>query len=630
MSLTWKNPENKIWKSFITAFLLSLLMFLFFSPGPVWAMDRDTLKNQVRKKAPGLPDAGIGLWNFKAREGEHGVAEKGLKALLSKHPEYSRRYDILFLLARVTSWQQKFPESLKYYRRLRKLFPDDLEVMQGMVTTYKWMGKTKERIALYSVILKKYPKNLQALLDIGVLLSHGGKYQEAITYLEKAKKIAPKRKDIRTLLGTLYGWTAQLDNAEAELKQSIALEQKDFSGDLEHRDISGYISLGRLYSWKKKTKESIKFFKKSLKIDPENTEALTGMGRAHLFNNQWDIAEGLFKKALEIQPDDIEAMQALEQLERFKAPELITRFHFVEFEDNESETGQGRTDDAPGTVFRDFRETVEYFHKLSASTTFQVGYQRSDQERLDQDGTVTHSFNSCEDSIVPCFRVNANTGSFGLQQKFDHGLGMRFRYEFSQFSNDGDNRFNLRDLGTEYAGHFILTKPFGKHHLTLASARELFISTIRGDATVESVNSYSLAYDMNLTDDLSLLLIPSLDNSSTSGLRQDHLFRPRYRLPFYEKIQLEYQFRYISNPNEYENSFFINFRNRLKEEFQYKAEYALSHNSLEESLEHMAKFFFIWEVANEITWNVDARFAIETQGDSDITQVYRTYLKWNF
>jgi len=554
---------------------------------------------QVRDMRPDLPDGEIGLLRLKAWQGEHAAAEEGLKALLAKYP---KRFDLLLLLGQVAAWQRKFDVSVDYFNKLLELYPDNLEAMQGLARTYKWMGKTREGIELYSKILEKKPKNLEALLGTGILYSEEGNYKEAIRYLELARDKDPNRNDIRAMLGTLYSWTARLNDAVTELQKSIALSRGD---------ISGYISLGRVYSWQKKTEESIKLYQQALEINPENTEALVGLGRTYFYNDQWELAEKHYRKALQINPNDVEAMKALDQLELFKSPELITRFDFFEF--------KNRPDPATGfqdSVFRDLRETTDYFYKFSPQSRVQLRYQRSDQKLLNKTMGTTD------------FDVGANIGSVGLKQQLSKGFGLQFRYDFHRFENNGNNTFNLTESTTEHAGFFILSKRSGSHYFTTAFSRELFIFTGTGNAEVEAVNTYSVSYDVDITKHLSLLLVPSWDDFTIpTGIRDDHVVRTRYILPFYKGIQLEYQFRYLSNPAEMENSFFINFQNQIKERFSFEMDYVITYNTFDESLEHLTTLFFAWKIADWISWYVDARFAIETLGDDDVTQAYQTYFR---
>ena len=76
-----------------------------------------------------------------------------------------------------------------------------------------------------------------------------------------------------------------------------------------------------------------------------------------------------------------------------------------------------------------------------------------------------------------------------------------------------------------------------------------------------------------------------------------------------------------------ENSFFINFQNQIKERFSFEMDYAITYNTFDESLEHLTTLFFAWQIADWISWTVDARFAIETLGDDDVTQAYQTYFR---
>ena len=304
------------------------------------------------------------------------------------------------------------------------------------------------------------------------------------------------------MLGTLYSWTARLDDSVTELQKSIALMRGD---------ISGYISLGRVYSWQKKTEESIKLYNQALEIDPENTEALVGLGRTHFYNDQWDLAEKHYRKALKIQPNDVEALQALDRLKRFQAPALITRFEFFEFQDRPDPTEKFRN-----IIFRDFRETADYFYKLSAKSRLQLRYQRSDQKQVDKLANVTQ------------FNIGANIGSVGLMQILPQNFSLRFRYDFNRFENKGNNVFNLSSSETDHTGFFLITKRAGKHYFTTSFVRSLFIDTETGNATVESINTYSVSYDVDITKHLSFLLVPSLDHySNLVGLRQDHVIRAR-------------------------------------------------------------------------------------------------------
>ena len=571
---------------------------------------------KVHDMRPDIPDGQLGLLRLKAWQGEHAAAEEGLKDLHSKYPQ---RFDILMLLGQVTAWQKKYKASVEYYKKALAIHPENPEATKQLATTYKWMKNTKEGVKLYGQILEKDPNNIDALMGTGILLSQDGKNKEAIVYLEKARDADPNRADVRAMLGTLYSWNAQLDDAVTELQKSVALEQGSVSlSNNQGNNISNYITLGRIFRWQKKKDESIKLYKKALELDPNNGEALVGLGRVYLFDDQWDKAEELYQKALAIDPNNLDAKEALAQLNRIKAPEANLRYNFFESRLHDPATGQ------ISSTFIDHRETIESFFKLSPKTTVQARYQHAERRQLSLSNTSTD------------FNVDTETASIGLTQKLPYNLNVRFRYDLAQFSNDNpsNSTANLVKTETDYSGFFILEKRHDRHLFRASLGRELFIDNNFGFSTIEDINNYSLSYDVGFSDYFSALAILSLtDNSNFPKLQQDHAVRLRYRLPQYTKIQFEYQLRYLSDPDTYQNTIGVNFQNQLGSDVRYEASYFVtqSHNTLDNFLRNSFKLFYSWDILPWLSWSTDAIVSFDfLNGDIDTIQNYQTYLTIRF
>ena len=566
---------------------------------------------KVRDLRPDLPDGELGLLRLKAWKGGHAAAEEGLKTLHSKNPE---RFDIVMLLGQVTAWQKKYKASVEYYKKALAISPDNPEAIKGLATTYKWMKNTEDGIKLYAKILEKDPNNIDAIMGTGILLSQAGKNEEAITYLEKARDAAPERADVRAMLGTLYSYSAKLDDAVTELQKSVALEQ----GNISNRNISNYIALGRIFRWQKKKEESIKLYQKALELDPKNAEAMVGLGRVYLFDDQWDKAEELYMRALGIDPNNLDAKEALAQLNKIKSPEANIRYNFFESRLHDPATGQ------ISSTFIDHRETVESFFKLSPKTTIQARYQHAERRQLSLSNTSTD------------FNVNTETTSIGLNQKLPWDFDLRFRYDLARFSNDNiaNSTSNLVESENDYSGFFILTKKYDQHLWRVSLGRELFIDDNFGFSTIEDINTYSISYDVGFSDSLSTLVVLSLDDNSTFGkLQQDHVVRARYRLPHYTKIQFEYQFRYLSDPDTYQNTIGVNFQNQLGSNVRYEASYFVtqSHNTLDNFLRNSFKLFYSWDILPWLSWSADAIVSLDhLNGSIDTIQNYQTYLTIRF
>jgi len=387
---------------------------------------------------------------------------------------------------------------------------------------------------------------------------------------------------------------------------------------LEQGNISGYIALGRIFRWQKKEEESIRLYQKALELDPENTEALVGLGRVYLFDDQWDKAEELYLKALDINPNDLDAKEALSQLKRFKAPETNLRYNFFESRLHDPATGQ------IDSTFIDHRETLESFFKLSPKTTFQIRYQHAESKQRDLLTNTTD------------FNVDTETASLGLYQKLPYNFNLRFRYDLARFSNDNilNSTSNLLNSENDYSGFFILTKKYDRHLWRVTLARELFVDSNVGFSTIEDINTYSVSYDVGFSDFFSTLVVLSLDDNSTfSKLQQDHVLRARYRLPHYKKIQFEYQFRYLSDPDTYQNTIGVNFQNQLGNKVRYEVSYFLtqSHNIVDNFLRNSIKLFYSWNILPWLSWSADAILSLDyLNGNIDTVQNYQTYLTFRY
>jgi len=568
--------------------------------------EAESIYTQIKDKYPHLPNGELELLRLKAWKGKHSDAEQGLKELLARYPNH---FDLLVLLGQVTAWQLKYQDSIDYYKKALSIRPDDIEAIRGLATTYKWMKKTQEGIALYARMLERDPNNVDGLMGTGILYSQAGNNKEAIVFLEKARELAPERADVRAMLGTLYSWNARLDDAVTELQKSVALERGD---------ISNYIALGRIFRWQKKKEESIKLYRKALEIDPENTEALVGLGRVYLYDDEWDKAEELYLKAQKLKPNDLDVKEALAQLKRIKAPVVNFRYNF--FQSRLHDPATGKID----TTFIDHRETLESFFKLSPKTTLQIRFQHAERRQLALSNTVTD------------FNVETNTASIGLFQKLPQDFSVHFRFDWARFHNDNilNSASNLRKSESEFSGFFILTKKLDRHLWRMTVARELFVSPNPGFASVENINTYSLSYDVGHTENFSTLMVVSVnDNSNFSKLQQDHVLRARYRLPGFRKIQFEYQFRYLSNPDTYQNTMGFNFQNQLGSKVRYEFNYFLtqSHNTLDNFLRNSFKFFYSWDILPWLSWSADAILTLDTlNGNLDTVQNYQTYLTFRF
>jgi superkiller protein 3 len=88
---------------------------------------------------------------------------------------------------------------------------------------------------------------------------------------------------------------AALKKEEMELARQVMREFPESDGS--------YMLMGDLHARHGKSTEAVKFWQKSLEINPKNFGACRNMGRVALENEKFDQAVELFRKALEIRPN---------------------------------------------------------------------------------------------------------------------------------------------------------------------------------------------------------------------------------------------------------------------------------------------------------------------------------------
>ena len=99
-----------------------------------------------------------------------------------------------------------------------------------------------------------------------------GMYSHAVSSVEKAIKINGKEKSLRELAGKIYLKSGDFLKAEENFLKYIELTETA-SSEL-------YSNLGEACFKGKKPKEALTYYEMALKIDPENTTALTGKKQA--------------------------------------------------------------------------------------------------------------------------------------------------------------------------------------------------------------------------------------------------------------------------------------------------------------------------------------------------------------
>lgn len=195
-------------------------------------------------------------------------------------------------------------------------------------------------------------KNVPLLLLFAEQLFYADKFDESKQKLEKAVKFAPNDQRISLLLGAIYADGYEIEKAEKILDFSAKDEKIHcavkmitgmtavFRGDLklsvdlfkaslerfQFPDI--FYLLACVYFQRKKYKQSIKYFQKTVEFDGKFTDAYFLMSLAYGISDRREEADAAAKSALK----NIEnSAQCMEFVGAKKAPDLKTALPFLHF-----------------------------------------------------------------------------------------------------------------------------------------------------------------------------------------------------------------------------------------------------------------------------------------------------------
>ena len=199
----------------------------------------------------------------------------------------------------------------------------------------------------YQEALKLDPNAAIILDELTDLYIQTGRLQDAVAQAEDLLKKNPENLDARRMLGRIYTRMIGGNPQDGKINENMlrqAIDQYQKITQKDPKDAESWVTLGRLYRVSNSSPEAEKAFKEALKVDPENEEALTGLGSLYMdmgdtksaieklraatdkapserslaalarayedVQNYKDAAEAL-KRALELAPDDIRLVREL-------------------------------------------------------------------------------------------------------------------------------------------------------------------------------------------------------------------------------------------------------------------------------------------------------------------------------
>lgn len=204
-----------------------------------------------------------------------------------------------------------------YHAALAHLY-EDLASQYGARSEY--LTKAVEN---YRLAMKADPDSSFLAEQLAGLYIQSGQLRSAVNEFEEVVRKNPNDINARRILGRIY--MARLregqQNRPNEEMLNKTIEQFEKIAELAPNDASNWVTLGRLRKFAQRSAEAEKAYKKALEIDPDNSDAITGLAMVYADLGDTKGAAEMLKKAAEKNPNlsNLTMLAAnYEQMKEFK------------------------------------------------------------------------------------------------------------------------------------------------------------------------------------------------------------------------------------------------------------------------------------------------------------------------
>lgn len=170
-------------------------------------------------------------------------------------------------------------------------------VVLGQIYANK--GKYEDAIKEFNLAIGKKPDSFMAHLDLGIYYMHLDKPEDAIRVYRRAAELKPDRPTPHMNAGVALQSLGRYDEAVAELKKALELKLNKQELNLAN------FNLGNIYADKGDYDNAISAYQASLKAEPGNLLAQSGIGWMQGAKGEYDADIAIQRKVLKSTKDPI-------------------------------------------------------------------------------------------------------------------------------------------------------------------------------------------------------------------------------------------------------------------------------------------------------------------------------------
>jgi putative PEP-CTERM system TPR-repeat lipoprotein len=227
-------------------------------------------------------------------EGNVEMALEAANELLSKNPD---EVSLLLFVGRVELSAGNYATAREHFSRAKSLAPSNVSTFLNIALVDLAEENPVAARAQYEAALDIDPENVQALVGLARLSFAEGLQDESLELLVRANKADTGAIAPRVILGRIYLAKRDFGAAEDVVRQALQLNES--VGELHYM-------LGMAQRGQGAHAESLRSFRQSLEIEPENPEFRLGLARAHISMNNEESAQEVLEESYERFPRHVE------------------------------------------------------------------------------------------------------------------------------------------------------------------------------------------------------------------------------------------------------------------------------------------------------------------------------------
>jgi tetratricopeptide (TPR) repeat protein len=208
----------------------------------------------------------------------------------------------------------------------------------------------------FSTIIARFPKEKNLIVLLDNTAQPPGRLNEAIAKILYNQPYTPPKMSIASVLDK----TIKEKGIEAGIAEYRDLKAKQAATyDFAEGELN---QLGYQLMRADKVKEAVEIFKLNVEAYPQSSNTYDSLGEAYMTVNQRDLAVTNYKKSLELNPKNTNATEKLKRLEQ--GPVTVDAKVFDAY--------VGEYELAPGFVMRVFREGDKFMTQATGQDKFEI------------------------------------------------------------------------------------------------------------------------------------------------------------------------------------------------------------------------------------------------------------------